>query len=70
MAPLSRRSDRLSAICRFGRRWRPAAPCSQSRSVRLFTALPAHALDKVVGPDGKVTYADRLPDAAGGKVTH
>ena len=25
----------------------------------LFTALPAHALYKVVGPDGKVTYTDR-----------
>ncbi len=35
----------------------------------LFTALPAHALYKVVGPDGKVTYTDRLPDAASGKVT-
>ncbi|HMN75998.1 MAG TPA: glutaredoxin family protein [Burkholderiaceae bacterium] len=35
----------------------------------LLTALPAHALYKVVGPDGKVTYTDRMPDAAGGKVT-
>lgn len=25
----------------------------------MFTALPAHALYKVVGPDGKVTYTDR-----------
>jgi glutaredoxin len=25
----------------------------------LFTTLPAHALYKVVGPDGKVTYTDR-----------
>lgn len=25
----------------------------------LFTALPAHALYKVVGPDGKITYTDR-----------
>lgn len=25
----------------------------------LFTSLPAHALYKVVGPDGKVTYTDR-----------
>lgn len=29
----------------------------------LFTALPAHALYKVVGPDGKVTYTDR-PDVS------
>lgn len=35
----------------------------------LFTALPAQALYKVVGPDGKVTYTDRLPDATSGKVT-
>lgn len=35
----------------------------------LLTALPAHALYKVVGPDGKVTYTDRMPDTAGGKVT-
>ncbi|WP_457329607.1 glutaredoxin family protein [Rhizobacter sp. P5_C2] len=25
----------------------------------MFTALPAHALYKVVGPDGKITYTDR-----------
>lgn len=35
----------------------------------LLAALPAHALYKVVAPDGKVTYTDRLPDTAGGKVT-
>jgi len=35
----------------------------------LFTALPAHALYKVVGPDGKVTYTDRLTGPASGKVT-
>jgi glutaredoxin len=28
-------------------------------AVTLFAALPAHALYKVVGPDGKVTYTDR-----------
>lgn len=28
----------------------------------------AHALFKVVGPDGKVTYTDRPPPASGGKV--
>jgi glutaredoxin len=27
----------------------------------LLSALPAHALFKVVGPDGKVTYSDRAP---------
>ena len=35
----------------------------------LFAALPAHALYKVVAPDGKITYTDRLPDTAGVKVT-
>jgi len=30
---------------------------------------PAHALYKVVGPDGKVTYTDRLPSPADGRVT-
>lgn len=32
-------------------------------------ALPAQALYKVVGPDGKVTYTDRPPSASEGKVT-
>jgi glutaredoxin len=31
--------------------------------------LPAHALYKVVGPDGKVTYTDRAPGTSEGKVT-
>ena len=31
--------------------------------------LPAQALYKVVGPDGKVTYTDRPPSAADGKIT-
>ena len=31
--------------------------------------LPAQALYKVVGADGKVTYTDRAPSPAGGKVT-
>ncbi len=35
----------------------------------LFTALPAQALYKVVGPDGKITYTDRLTGPASGKVT-
>jgi glutaredoxin len=32
-------------------------------------ALPAHALFKVVGPDGKVTYSDRPPPATEGRAT-
>jgi glutaredoxin len=35
----------------------------------LFLSLPALALYKVVGPDGKVTYTDRAPSPADGKVT-
>jgi len=35
----------------------------------LLLALPAQALYKVVGPDGKVTYTDRIPGPADGKVT-
>ncbi|CAG1017732.1 hypothetical protein BURC_02416 [Burkholderiaceae bacterium] len=36
----------------------------------LGAALPAHALYKVVGPDGRVTYTDTPPaNAGGGKVT-
>jgi glutaredoxin len=31
--------------------------------------LPAHALYKVVGPDGKVTYTDRAPVGTADKVT-
>jgi glutaredoxin len=34
-----------------------------------FAALPAHALFKVVGPDGKVTYTDRPPPAVDGRAT-
>ncbi len=33
------------------------------------TALPSQAQYKVVGPDGKVTYTDRQPTAAEGKVS-
>jgi glutaredoxin len=39
-------------------RW--ALPMSVSL-VALAASLPAHALYKVVGPDGKVTYTDRYP---------
>jgi glutaredoxin len=35
----------------------------------LLCALPAHALYKVVGPDGKVTYTDRPELASGSKIT-
>ena len=35
----------------------------------LLAALPAHALYKVVGPDGKVTYTDRPPVGTKNKVT-
>lgn len=35
----------------------------------LLACLPAHALFKVVGPDGKVTYSDRPPPAAEGRAT-
>jgi glutaredoxin len=35
----------------------------------LLLCAPAHALYKVVGPDGKVTYTDRLPSPADGRVT-
>jgi len=35
----------------------------------LLCALPCHALYKVVGPDGKVTYTDRMPSVNDGKVT-
>ena len=42
-------------------RW--ALPMSVSL-VALAASLPAHALYKVVGPDGKVTYTDRPPQEA------
>jgi glutaredoxin len=35
----------------------------------LLVAAPALAQYKVVGPDGKVTYTDRVPGAADGRVT-
>jgi glutaredoxin len=34
----------------------------------LFAAPAAHALFKVIGPDGKVTYTDRPPSSSEGKV--
>ena len=50
------------------RRAAPWAACGVMIAAAL-AALPAHALYKVVAPDGKVTYTDRLPDTAGAKVT-
>ena len=47
-------------------------PLSVLRWTALFAALaaiPALAQYKVVGPDGKVTYTDRVPGASDGKVT-
>jgi len=35
----------------------------------LAMCLPAHALYKVVGPDGKVTYTDRAPGPSDGRIT-
>jgi glutaredoxin len=37
--------------------------------ITVLAVAPAHAQYKVVGPDGKVTYTDRVPGAADGKVT-
>jgi glutaredoxin len=35
----------------------------------LAMCLPAHAVYKVVGPDGKVTYSDRVPGPSDGRIT-
>lgn len=43
-------------------RWKAGA----AAALALAVALPAWALFKVVGPDGRVTYTDRPPAAAGG----
>jgi hypothetical protein len=43
--------------------------CLTTLAAALLLAAPsAHALFKVVGPDGKVTYTDRVPGANEGKV--
>lgn len=42
---------------RLSRTFTLAAPVLMAAAA--FTALPAHALYKVVGPDGKITYTDR-----------
>jgi glutaredoxin len=38
-------------------------------AITVLAVAPAHAQYKVVGPDGKITYTDRVPGAADGKVT-
>jgi glutaredoxin len=35
----------------------------------LWVAAPSHAMYKVIGPDGKVTYTDRPPSASQGRVS-
>ncbi len=62
------RSPALGALSTSLRRAAPWAACGALLATLLAT-LPAHALYKVVAPDGKVTYTDRVPDTAGGKVT-
>lgn len=49
----------------------PLSRCSFVAAAALLalTAGPAHALFKVVGPDGKVTYTDRPPPASEGRAT-
>ena len=42
-------------------RWSCAVACAA-----LLAAVPAHALYKVVAPDGKVTYTDTPPPASSG----
>jgi glutaredoxin len=49
-------TNRLAWLC-----WAPL--------VALIAVAPAQAQYKVVGPDGKITYTDRPPATAGGKVT-
>jgi glutaredoxin len=47
---------------------RPAARLLVLALVAAAVAMPAQALYKVIGADGKVTYTDRPPSAAEGKV--
>ncbi len=54
---------RSPALPRFGKAARLLAVSA------LAMCLPAHALYKVVGPDGKVTYTDRVPGPSEGRVT-
>lgn len=54
---------RSPALPRFGKAARLLALSA------LAMCLPAHALYKVVGPDGKVTYTDRVPGPSDGRIT-
>jgi glutaredoxin len=47
----------------------PAARLRALAIVAVAIAMPAQALYKIVGPDGKVTYTDRPPSASEGRVT-
>lgn len=38
-------------------------------ALAVLAAVPAHALFKVVGPDGRVTYTDRPPPAGQGRIS-
>lgn len=58
-------SPKLGTSRRRPARW---AACAALVAATL-AAPPALALYKVIAPDGKVTYTDRLPDTANGKVT-
>lgn len=46
----------------------PALLTCLAASLLLLATPAAHALFKVVGPDGRVTYTDRAPSASDGKV--
>lgn len=47
----------------------PAVPRGAALLLALAAAAPCHALYKVVGPDGKVTYTDRQPSSREGRVS-
>ncbi len=56
-----------SSTLRPGPSRRPAPGCW--RALLLCLSLPAAALYKVVGPDGRITYTDRPPADGGGRVS-
>jgi len=47
----------------------PAVPRTAALLLALAAVAPVHALYKVVGPDGRVTYTDRLPSSAEGRAS-
>ncbi len=49
------------------RHWTAATALAALTASLMLAAPPAHALFKVVGPDGKVTYSDKAPPAADGR---